>query len=143
MLVRDAMTARAETVGPGETLQVAAAKMRDLNVGALPVVDGSRLVGMITDRDIAVRACAAGKDPTRAAVREAMTPQVVWCFEDQDIVEAAAIMEEKAIRRLMVVDHEERLTGVITVDDLAAAARQQALAGEVIDSAVAPRPPAG
>ncbi len=143
MLVRDAMTPRAEVVGPGETLQAAALKMRGYNVGALPVADGEHLVGMITDRDIAIRAVAAGKDPTRALVREAMTPQVVCCFEDEDTLEAARIMEDKAIRRLMVVDRDERLVGVLTVDDLASAARQERLAGEVIDSATSLRPPAG
>jgi CBS domain-containing protein len=143
MLVKEAMTPRAETIGPEETLQAAAQKMRRCNVGALPVSDGDRLVGMITDRDIAIRACAQGKDPTRTPVRQAMTPQVVWCFEDQDTIEAARIMEDKAIRRLMVLDRDERLAGVLTVDDLAAVARQERLAGEVIDSAVALRPPAG
>ena len=143
MLVRDAMTPRAETVGPEETLQAAAAKMKALNVGALPVKDDDHLVGMLTDRDLAVRAVAAGRDPTRARVREAMTPQVVWCFEDQDTLEAARIMEEKAIRRVMVLDRQERLVGLLSVDDIAAGARQERLAGEVLDSAVALRPPAG
>jgi CBS domain-containing protein len=143
MLVGEAMTPRAEVVGPEETLQAAAMKMRRLNVGALPVADGERLVGMITDRDIAIRAVAAGKDSTRTAVREAMTPQVVWCFEDHDTLEAARIMENRAIRRLMVVDRNERLVGILTVDDIASSARQERLAGEVIDSAAAMRPPAG
>jgi CBS domain-containing protein len=143
MLVKDAMTPRAETVGPEETLQAAAQKMRRLNVGALPVSDDDHLVGMVTDRDIAIRGCAAGKDPTRCPVREAMTPQVVWCFEDQDTIEAARIMQEKAIRRLMVLDRNERLVGVLSVDDLATGARQERLAGEVIDSAMALRAPTG
>ena len=143
MLVRDAMTPRAETIGTEETLQAAAKKMRELNVGALPVKDGEHVVGMITDRDIAIRAVAQGSDPTRARVRDAMTPQVVWCFQDQDTIEAARIMEEKAVRRLMVLDRDEQLVGLLSVDDLAAAARQERLAGEVLDSAAAPRPPAG
>ena len=119
MLVRDAMTPRAETVGPEETIQAAAAKMKALNVGALPVKDDDHLVGMVTDRDLAIRAVAAGRDPTRARVREAMTPQVVWCFEDQDTLEAARIMEDRAIRRVMVLDRGERLVGILSVDDLA------------------------
>jgi len=143
MMVRDAMTPRAETVGPEETLQEAARKMRALNVGALPVKDDDHLVGMLTDRDLAIRGVATGRDPVRTPVREAMTPQVVWCFEDQDTLEAARIMEDKAIRRVMVLDRRERLVGVLSVDDLAAAARQERLAGEVLDSAVALRPPAG
>ncbi|HET6922257.1 MAG TPA: CBS domain-containing protein [Anaeromyxobacteraceae bacterium] len=143
MLVRDAMTPRAETIGPEETLQAAAMKMRALNLGALPVKDDDHLVGMVTDRDLAIRGVAAGRDPARTPVREAMTPQVVWCFEDQDTLEAARIMEDKAIRRVMVLDRRERLVGLLSVDDLAASARQERLAGEVLDSAVALRPPAG
>ena len=143
MLVRDAMTPRAETVGPEETIQAAAAKMKALNVGALPVKDDDHLVGMLTDRDLAVRAVAIGRDPARTRVREAMTPQVVWCFEDQDTLEAARIMEDKAIRRVMVLDRQEHLVGLLSVDDIAAGARQERLAGEVLDSAVALRPPAG
>lgn len=143
MLVRDAMTPRAETIGPEETLQAAAVKMRTLNVGALPVKENDHLVGMVTDRDLAIRGAAPGRDPTHTPVREAMTPQVVWCFEDQDTIEAARIMEDKAIRRLMVLDRQERLVGVLSVDDLAAGARQERLAGQVLDSAVAPRAPAG
>ncbi len=143
MLVRDAMTPRAETVGPEETLQAAAAKMRALNVGALPVRDDDHLVGMLTDRDLAIRGVATGRDPVHTPVREVMTPQVVWCFEDQDTLEAARIMEDKAIRRVMVLDRQERLVGILSVDDLAASARQERLAGEVLDSAVAPRAPAG
>ncbi len=143
MLVRDAMTPRAETIGPEETLQAAAVKMRALNVGALPVKEDDHLVGMVTDRDLAIRGVAPGRDPAHTAVREAMTPQVVWCFEDQDTLEAARIMEDRAIRRVMVLDRGERLVGILSVDDLAAGARQERLAGEVLDSAVAPRPPAG
>lgn len=143
MLVRDAMTPRAETIGPEETLQAAAVKMRALNVGALPVKDDDHLVGMLTDRDLAIRGVAAGRDPAHTPVREAMTPQVVWCFEDQDTLEAARIMEDKAIRRVMVLDRQERLVGLLSVDDLAAGARQERLAGEVLDSAVAMRAPAG
>jgi predicted transcriptional regulator len=72
-----------------------------------------------------------------------MTPQVVWCFEDEDTLEAARIMEDKAIRRLMVLDRDERLVGILTVDDLASGTRQERLANEVLDSAASLRPPAG
>ena len=119
MLVKDAMTVGAQTVTADETLQAAAQKMRNRAVGALPVVEGDRVVGVLTDRDIAVRACAAGKDPKVTTVAEAMTPQVFWCFEDQDTGEAARLMEERAVRRLMVLDRDEQLVGMLSVDDLA------------------------
>ncbi len=143
MQVKEVMSPRAETIAIDESLQVAAEKMRRLNVGALPVVVGDRPVGMLTDRDIVVRGVARGLDPARSPVREAMTPQLIWCFEDQDTYEAAQLMEQKAVRRLMVFDRNERLVGILSVDDLAAEARQEKLAGEVIDSAATMRPPAG
>ena len=140
MLVKDAMTAHAETVSPDNTLQEAALKMRTLNVGALPVMEGTLLLGMITDRDIAVRAVASGMHPLTTHVRDAMTPQSVWCFEDQDTLEAARVMEAMAIRRLMVLDRSQKLVGMITVDDLATVAHQERVAGEVIDHSVMMRP---
>jgi len=140
MLVRDAMTRHAETVDPEFTLQEAALKMRHLNVGALPVLDGERLLGMITDRDIAVRGAALGKDPVHTRVRDAMTHQAVYCYEDQDTTEAAHIMEAMAVRRLMVLDRDDRIVGMLSVDDLASQAHQERLAGEVIDAAVTLRP---
>ncbi len=142
MLVKDVMTVGAQTVTAEDTIQTAAERMRNRSVGALPVVEGDRVVGIVTDRDIAVRSAAAGRDPTTATVAEAMTPQVFWCFEDQDTGEAARIMEDKAVRRLMVLDREERLVGVLSVDDLALA-EESGLAGEVLDRATSPRPPAG
>ncbi|HVP67663.1 MAG TPA: CBS domain-containing protein [Anaeromyxobacteraceae bacterium] len=140
MLVRDAMTPHAETVAPGNTLQEAALKMRTLNVGALPVQDGASLVGIVTDRDIVIRAVANGLPPLSTPVSEAMTPQSVWCFDDQDTLEAARIMEAMAIRRLMVLDRDRKLVGMITVDDIAAVARQERVAGQVIDHTVVMRP---
>ncbi len=131
MLVRDAMTWRAETIGPDETLQAAARKMRELDIGALPVCEQDRLVGMLTDRDIVIRAASEGLDPTLTAVRAAMTPQVIYCFEDEDTHGAARLMEERAVRRLMVLDSRKRLVGMLSVDDLALVDR--ALAAEVIE----------
>lgn len=139
MDVRDAMTRGAETIAPGATLQEAARKMRAAGVGALPVCEDERPVGMLTDRDIVVRATAAGADPTRATVREAMTPLVVSCHEEDDLYGAAHRMEEHAIRRLMVVDAGDHLTGLLSVDDLAIVSR--ALAAEVIEQTREPRAP--
>jgi CBS domain-containing protein len=140
MLVRDAMSPHPETVAPENSIQEAALKMRSLNVGALPVMDGTLLMGMITDRDIVTRAVASGLPPLTTSVREAMTPQSVWCFDDQETIEAARIMEAMAVRRLMVLDRDQKLVGVITVDDIAAIAQQERIAGEVIDHAVVLRP---
>lgn len=131
MLVRDAMTRRAETIGPDETLQAAAHKMRELAIGALPVCEGDRLVGMLTDRDIVVRSTAEGQDAATAQVRSSMTPQVIYCFEEEPLHNAARLMEEHSIRRLMVLDAGKRLVGILSADDLALVAR--GLAADVIE----------
>jgi CBS domain-containing protein len=131
MLVKEAMTHRAETIGPDETLQSAARRMRALSIGALPVCEHDRLVGMLTDRDVVVRAVAEGRDPSRTRVREAMTPQVVYCFESDSLDVAAQVMEERSVRRLMVLDAGKRLRGMLTADDLALVAR--GLAADVLE----------
>src|SRR5919202_2191076 len=95
MQLKDVMTRQVEVISPDATLEEAARKMDDLNVGPLPVWDGEHLVGLITDRDITVRATAAGKDPRTTPVSEAMSREVLYCFEDQDVSEAARLMEEQ------------------------------------------------
>src|SRR4051794_23085247 len=104
MLLKDVMTRDIEDIPPDTTLKDAAKKMKWLDVGALPVCDNKQLVGMLTDRDIAVRAVAAGRDPNRTPTRDAMTPNVAYCYEDEDVRQAARIMEEKQIRRVVVFD---------------------------------------
>ena len=139
MLVKDAMTRRPETIGPGEPLTAAARAMRAAGVGALPVCEGERLVGMITARDIVVRSVAAGEDPRTALVRGAMTPQVLSCVEDEELERAATLMDEHAVRRMPVVDAFGALVGIVSVDDLALFSR--ALAGEVIEHSREPGRP--
>src|SRR6516165_1078610 len=104
MQVRDVMTRGAECVTPSASLQEAASKMKNLDVGPLPVCEGDNLVGMITDRDITVRATAEALPPGLGQVRDVMKPDVVYCFEDQDVEEAARLMQEHQIRRLVVLN---------------------------------------
>ena len=118
--LRDIMTAEVEVIPPTSTAKEAAQKMKQLDAGALPVCDGQKLVGMITDRDIAVRAVAEGRDPSQVSVKDIMTHPITYCFDDQDIDEAARIMEIKQIRRLVVLNREKRLVGVIALGDIAA-----------------------
>ena len=139
MLVRDAMTSAVERLGPDETLVEAARRMRDLGVGALPVCVEGSVVGFLTDRDIVVRTVAAGLDPAAADVRSAMTAYVVDCGDDQDLAEAAARMEERAVRRAVVLDSARQLVGMLSVDDIAL--HSQTLAGEIIEHARAPERP--
>ena len=132
MQIKDAMTMGVEVVRPDETLQEAARKMKSIDVGPLPVCDGDRLVGMITDRDIIVRATAEGRDPKTTLVKAAMTPGVVYVYEDQDIEEAAALMKERQIRRLVVLDRTKRLVGILSLGDIAEEA-DEVTSGEVLE----------
>jgi CBS domain-containing protein len=141
MQLKEVMTRDVEVIHPNASLAEAADKMGALDVGPLPVCDGYRLVGMITDRDIAVRATAAGRDPKTTRVRDAMTEDVVYGFEDQDVREAARIMEEKQIRRLVVLDRDKRLVGIVSLGDLATDAGDDRLSGEVLERVSEPAEP--
>jgi CBS domain-containing protein len=137
MQIREIMTPRVEVIHPDATLQEAAEKMQRLDIGPLPVCDGERLVGMLTDRDITVRATAEGWDPKAKMVREAMTEQVYYCFEDQDVREAAEIMERAQIRRLPVINREKRLVGIVSLGDLAVRTDEGDLADEEVGETLA------
>jgi len=142
MQIKDVMTRGVEVVRPDETLQQAARKMKSIDVGPLPVCDGDRLVGMITDRDIIVRATAEGRDPKTTPVKEAMTPGVVYVFEDQDIEEAALLMRQRQIRRLVVLDNNKRLVGILSLGDLAEDSGDDQLSGDVLEGVSEPSEPA-
>jgi CBS domain-containing protein len=117
--VADTMHWGAETVRPEDTVRLAAVVMEAFEIGPLPVCDGDRLVGMVTDRDIAIRAVAAGRDPSTTTVREIMTGDLVACRDDQEVREAVALMRAHEVRRLPVVDRRDRLIGIIALADIA------------------------
>lgn len=119
MQIKDVMSTDVKLADPGMTLKQAAALMRDGDFGVLPVGENDRLVGVITDRDITVRAVAAGKDPSSATVREAMSEGVRWIYEDASTQEAARIMSEHQIRRLPVINRDKRLVGMVSIGDFA------------------------
>jgi len=119
MKLKDIMTSRVESVGPDTSVAEAAQKMRDLDVGPLPVCDNDRLAGIVTDRDIVVRAVAEGKDPRSFRVRDVMTPEVKYLFEDQDEEEAARLMQDEQIRRVLVLNRDKKLVGIVSLGDLA------------------------
>lgn len=118
MRVSDAMTRDVRIASPEQTIQDAAKMMAEIDAGILPVGDNDRLVGMITDRDIAVRAIAQGKGP-QTSVREVMTSDVKYCFEDEDIDEVAHNMADQQVRRLPVLNRDKRLVGILSLGDLA------------------------
>ncbi len=133
MKLKDVMSRAVEVVHPEATLTEAAARMQHLNVGILPVLDGDTLLGVVTDRDITLRATAAGQDPEQTTVQQAMTQDLVYCFEDQDVREAARLMEHKQIRRLLVLTREKQLVGIVSLGDLAVETANDGLAGEVLE----------
>jgi CBS domain-containing protein len=141
MRIAEIMTRDPEVVASDSFLQDAAMKMQDLNVGMLPIRDGDRLVGMLTDRDITVRATAQGRDPTKTQVREVMTPDVIYCFEDQDISQAAKLMQDKQIRRLPILSREKRLVGIVSLGDVAVHSGQQDTVSETIKEVSEPAEP--
>ncbi|OJT21833.1 hypothetical protein BO221_23980 [Archangium sp. Cb G35] len=133
MKIRDVMTPDAVAAHPGTTLMAAAEMMRLLNVGSLPVVDGERVVGILTDRDIVVRGLALGFNPRTASVADVMTRNVQTCSVDDDVEEVAHQMRELQVRRLLVVDERERLIGIVSLGDLAMEMEDQRLAGRVLE----------
>lgn len=118
MQVQDIMTRDVTIVSPEETVKTAARRMAELDVGALPVAENDRLVGMITDRDIAVRGVAEGKGP-QAKIREVMTPDIKYCYLDQDVEEVAENMADIQVRRLPVLNRDKRLVGILSLCDIA------------------------
>lgn len=119
MKIEEIMTPYVRCVKPDVSLVEAAVVMRDMDVGALPICEDGLLVGMLTDRDIALRAVAECRDPRWTTVREVMTDGVVYIFGDQEVEDAAELMERKQVRRLPVLDREKRLAGIVSLGDVA------------------------
>ena len=118
MRVSDAMTREVRVASPGQSIREVAKIMAEIDAGAMPVGDNDRLVGMITDRDIAIRAVAEGKGPN-ATVREAMTQEVLYCFDDEDLQHVCQNMAEIQVRRLPVLNRDKRLVGIVSLGNLA------------------------
>jgi len=141
MRIRDVMTPGAECTRPETSLQEAAERMKNLDVGSLPVCENDRLVGMLTDRDITVRATAGACDPCSTHVRDVMTPDVVYCFEDQEISDASRLMEDHQIRRLVVLNRAKRLVGIVSLGDLAVKAPEKGRSEATLEGVSEPAMP--
>ena len=118
MQVKDVMASPVHLIEPGTSLVAAARRMRDENVGSLPVGEGDELLGMITDRDIIVRCVADGADCNSHHVRDAMSSELLVCFDDQPVEEAVRLMQEFRVRRLPVLGQDHRLLGIVSLSDL-------------------------
>jgi CBS domain-containing protein len=126
------MAHRPEVADADESLQAAADRMRSTTVGLLPVTSCGRLVGVVTDRDLAVRGLARNRDARSTPVRVVMTPEVISCLPDEDLSGAVALMARHGVRRLVVIDHDGQLAGVLSIDDLALAGVESALLRAVL-----------
>ena len=138
MKLSEIMTRDVIVMQPDDTLQSAAKKMRDHNIGFLPVCDGDTLLGVISDRDITIRALADGMDVSIMLGRDLMTSPAIYCFADQEVGEAAQIMKDNQIRRVVVLDRENKgLAGVVSLGDLARKGTND-LSGEVLQKVSEP-----
>lgn len=115
----DIMSKDVHVIAPSTTVQEAAQQMKQQDVGALPICDGQKLVGMVTDRDITIRAVAKGSDPRATKVTDIMSGDVVWCYDDASVEEVARTMEAKQLRRMPIIDHDKRLVGIVALADVA------------------------
>jgi CBS domain-containing protein len=132
MKISEIMHAGLELVSPDATLDQAAEIMRDDDIGALPVGEDNRLTGMVTDRDIVIRAIADGRDPRQTTVRTVMTPDVLFVYANQEVEDAARIMAERQVRRLPVLDQSKRPVGMVSLADVSRRASDEQLAGETL-----------
>jgi CBS domain-containing protein len=131
-VVADVMSRDVKVVGPEDKVTEIARRMAKEDTGVLPVSEDDRLVGMITDRDLAVRVLAAGKDPAQTKAREVMTADVKYCFEDEPLDHVAENMAEQRLRRLPVVNREKRLVGIVSLGDLATEVPEPEIAGRAL-----------
>jgi CBS domain-containing protein len=141
MQLKEVMTAQLETISAQDSLREACKTMKSLNIGVLPVVEEDRAVGLITDRDIVVRGIAEGADVDATPVRDVMTSEM-WCLpQDRDVQEAARLMEDKQIRRILVLNEQDQIVGILSLGDLAVRHGDQDLSGEVIERVSEPSAP--
>jgi CBS domain-containing protein len=130
MKVKEMMHKGVEWVSPDTSVATLAKKMLQHDVGALPVGENDRLIGMVTDRDIAMRGVAKGKDISKLTAKDIMTENVIWCRDSESVDDAARLMETKRIRRLPVIDDHKRMVGMLSLGDISHAASQR-LSAEV------------
>ncbi len=134
MDVRSAMSAEIQVVSPGLSVKRVAEQMRRQGIGYFPVCDRRGLVGIVTDRDLACRVVAEGRDAQSTKVRDVMSTEIVWCHADDTLTDAVALMERHRIRRIPVLDHKDQLIGILSLTDIAAHAPEH-LTAAVLEAA--------
>jgi CBS domain-containing protein len=144
MQIREIMTREVDVIPLSASVRDAAAKMREFDVGAIPVCDGQKLAGLVTDRVISVRAVAEGRNPSEVRVTEVMSNDIAYCFEDETVEQAANLMESKQIRRLPILDRNKQLAGIISLGDISVrieGSRRKDLAAEALEEISEPAKP--
>lgn len=134
MLAKEVMSKKPEFLSPTTTLKQAANQMRNHDYGFVPIGDNDRLIGTVTDRDITIRAVSEGKDPSKTMLRDIMSDHVYYCFEEDSLEDVANKMEELQIRRMIVLNKNKRMTGIISLGDIARKAKNKSLCGEVTEA---------
>lgn len=139
MRIKEIMSRNVECIQPDMFVTEAAKRMKSLDVGAIPVCgNDDKLVGMITDRDIAMRCVADGSDSQSTKVKDVMTPDIVYCQEDQDVSDAAEIIKQRQIRRLVVLNNDKQLVGILSLGDLAVRAGHEITCDDTLEAVSAP-----
>ena len=132
MKIHEIMTRNVECIAPSLPISKAAEKMRDDDIGFLPVREHDRVVGTVTDRDITIRSVAQGRDPRLAPVSEIMTQSAFSSYEDEDVETVAKAMQDDEVRRMLIFDRNDHLVGVVSLGDIARASGERTLAGETL-----------
>ncbi|HEX4046167.1 MAG TPA: CBS domain-containing protein [Gammaproteobacteria bacterium] len=132
MLIKEIMSDHADILSPTDTIEIAAEKMRANNYGFLPVGENDRLIGTVTDRDIVIRAIAKGLDP-QTPVKNILSDKVCFCFEDEDVVLAADKMQKLQIRRLIILNRNKRIVGIVSLGDIATRVQNNEISGETLE----------
>jgi CBS domain-containing protein len=137
-LLKEIMTSTVDVISRETNAAEAALKMKYLNVGAIPVCDGERLCGMVTDRDLVVRVVAKGLDPKQVHVSEATSSEVFFCYEDEDLEKASQVMAQKQIRRLPILSRAKKLVGIVSLGDVAVRGKDAQTSGIVLEQVSRP-----
>jgi CBS domain-containing protein len=133
MKIKEIQTREPQVISPEAMICEAAQKMSEHDIGMLPVCDGQRLVGAITDRDLVIRGLAKGYDPLNTKVKDVMTHRICYCFEEDSLEEVARVMEEKQIRRMPILNSNKRLVGIVSLGDMAVRSQNRDLTEEVLE----------
>ncbi len=135
--ISEVMSKNVQVVAPDASLREVAMKMKELDAGAIPICDNGRLRGIVTDRDIVIKTLTNGIDIHSATARDVMSSPIVYCFEDDDIGEAARIMEVKQIRRIVVLSRDKQMVGIVSLGDIAVRGHEE-LSGEILEKVSEP-----